>query len=283
MLFLSFAVMIMQCIRQWYCFALEQVSNRGEAHLELNAFRRKHDCALVISGDSLEVHQLSMQLSWVFTQQIIVRLKQQEHTNNAKWQTSKHIRPSAEKDILCQQFSLIYNSKRWKLFWNFFSCLTNCIWLYAVLQMCLRYYEHEFVELACQCPAVVCCRCSPTQKAQIVTLLQQHTANRTCAIGKWWARQQRHVRLRLLPVAVGIEFLLKPVRIDHFNWNCTPPSLSVFLNDYFISQHDVRLPCVAWLASRYIVKFTFCEAYSFSHEETFRGRRGLKLGFTFEK
>uniref|UniRef100_A0A8B9HWA2 Phospholipid-transporting ATPase n=1 Tax=Astyanax mexicanus TaxID=7994 RepID=A0A8B9HWA2_ASTMX len=79
------------------------VSNRGEAHLELNAFRRKHDCALVISGDSLEV--------------------------------------------------------------------------------CLRYYEHEFVELACQCPAVVCCRCSPTQKAQIVRLLQQHTANRTCAIG----------------------------------------------------------------------------------------------------
>lgn len=54
----------------------------------------------------------------------------------------------------------------------------------AVLQVCLRYYEHEFVELACQCPAVVCCRCSPTQKAQIVTLLQQHTANRTCAIGE---------------------------------------------------------------------------------------------------
>ncbi|XP_076865948.1 putative phospholipid-transporting ATPase IIB isoform X2 [Brachyhypopomus gauderio] len=79
------------------------VSTRGEAHLELNAFRRKHDCALVVSGDSLEV--------------------------------------------------------------------------------CLRYYEHEFVELACQCPAVVCCRCSPTQKAQIVRLLQQHTDNRTCAIG----------------------------------------------------------------------------------------------------
>ncbi|MEQ2160660.1 ATP synthase subunit 9, partial [Goodea atripinnis] len=49
--------------------------------------------------------------------------------------------------------------------------------------VCLRYYEHELVELACQCPAVVCCRCSPTQKAQIVCLLQQHTDNRTCAIG----------------------------------------------------------------------------------------------------
>ncbi|XP_072426945.1 probable phospholipid-transporting ATPase IIB isoform X2 [Chiloscyllium punctatum] len=79
------------------------VMNRGEAHLELNAFRRKHDCTLVISGDSLEV--------------------------------------------------------------------------------CLKYYEHEFVELACQCPAVVCCRCSPTQKAQIVKLLQQHTGKRTCAMG----------------------------------------------------------------------------------------------------
>ncbi|XP_076991298.1 putative phospholipid-transporting ATPase IIB isoform X3 [Tamandua tetradactyla] len=79
------------------------VTSRGEAHLELNAFRRKHDCALVISGDSLEV--------------------------------------------------------------------------------CLKYYEHEFVELARQCPAVVCCRCSPTQKARIVRLLQRHTGKRTCAIG----------------------------------------------------------------------------------------------------
>ncbi|KAG7278794.1 LOW QUALITY PROTEIN: hypothetical protein CRUP_019100 [Coryphaenoides rupestris] len=37
----------------------------------------------------------------------------------------------------------------------------------AGIKVCLRYYEHEFVELACQCPAV---------KAQIVTLLQQHTS-----------------------------------------------------------------------------------------------------------
>nr|XP_020030745.1 probable phospholipid-transporting ATPase IIA isoform X3 [Castor canadensis] len=79
------------------------VTNRGGAHLELNAFRRKHDCALVISGDSLEV--------------------------------------------------------------------------------CLKYYEYEFMELACQCPAVVCCRCAPTQKAQIVRLLQERTGKLTCAVG----------------------------------------------------------------------------------------------------
>uniref|UniRef100_K7GQ80 Phospholipid-transporting ATPase n=1 Tax=Sus scrofa TaxID=9823 RepID=K7GQ80_PIG len=93
------------------------VTNRGEAHLELNAFRRKHDCALVISGDSLEV--------------------------------------------------------------------------------CLKYYEYEFMELACQCPAVVCCRCAPTQKAQIVRLLQERTGKLTCAVG----RAARRSRL-LLPVVV---------------------------------------------------------------------------------
>ncbi|XP_045152206.1 probable phospholipid-transporting ATPase IIB isoform X4 [Echinops telfairi] len=49
--------------------------------------------------------------------------------------------------------------------------------------VCLKFYEHEFVELACQGPAVVCCRCSPTQKAHIVRLLQQHTGKRTCAVG----------------------------------------------------------------------------------------------------
>ncbi|XP_053402729.1 probable phospholipid-transporting ATPase IIB [Mercenaria mercenaria] len=51
------------------------------------------------------------------------------------------------------------------------------------LQVCLEFYEHEFVELACQCPCVVVCRCSPTQKADIVKLLKVHSGRRTCAIG----------------------------------------------------------------------------------------------------
>ena len=51
--------------------------------------------------------------------------------------------------------------------------------------MCLEYYEHEFMELVTACPAVVCCRCSPEQKAQVVRLIQQHTGKRTAAIGKY--------------------------------------------------------------------------------------------------
>lgn len=82
---------------------LKSVLTRTDAHLELNQFRRKQDCALVVSGESLEV--------------------------------------------------------------------------------CLQYYQLEFMELATASPAVICCRCSPTQKAQVVSLIQKHTGKRTCAVG----------------------------------------------------------------------------------------------------
>ena len=39
------------------------------------------------------------------------------------------------------------------------------------------------MELVTACPAVVCCRCSPEQKAQVVRLIQIHTGKRTAAIG----------------------------------------------------------------------------------------------------
>ena len=39
------------------------------------------------------------------------------------------------------------------------------------------------MELAVECPAVVVCRCTPTQKAEIVRLLKIHTGKRTCSIG----------------------------------------------------------------------------------------------------
>lgn len=85
-------------------YVFKEVSDRTDAHLELNSFRRRSaDAALVIRGESLAT--------------------------------------------------------------------------------CLEFYEHEFVELACQCPAVVVCRCSPTEKAEIVRLLKDHIGKRTCAIG----------------------------------------------------------------------------------------------------
>eukprot|EP00916_Digyalum_oweni_P009454 GHVL01015917.1.p1 GENE.GHVL01015917.1~~GHVL01015917.1.p1 ORF type:complete len:1033 (-),score=154.26 GHVL01015917.1:374-3472(-) len=52
-----------------------------------------------------------------------------------------------------------------------------------VLEMFLSRFPHQFIEAACKAPAVVCCRCSPTQKAQVVRLIGLVTGCRTCAIG----------------------------------------------------------------------------------------------------
>ena len=51
------------------------------------------------------------------------------------------------------------------------------------LQICLDHFEREFIELACQAPSVICCRCSPTQKADIVRLMKFYTGKRAAAIG----------------------------------------------------------------------------------------------------
>lgn len=51
------------------------------------------------------------------------------------------------------------------------------------LQLCLDYYRDYFISIACKAPSVVCCRCSPTQKAEIVKLIKEYTKKRTCAIG----------------------------------------------------------------------------------------------------
>jgi len=51
------------------------------------------------------------------------------------------------------------------------------------LEVCLEYYEHELMELISAAPAVVCCRCSPEQKAVVVRLVEQHSGRRAAAIG----------------------------------------------------------------------------------------------------
>eukprot|EP00922_Rhytidocystis_sp_ex-Travisia-forbesii_P058264 GHVS01086149.1.p1 GENE.GHVS01086149.1~~GHVS01086149.1.p1 ORF type:complete len:801 (-),score=129.08 GHVS01086149.1:318-2720(-) len=51
------------------------------------------------------------------------------------------------------------------------------------LALCLAHCRQYFVQVASQAPAVVCCRCSPTQKAEVVTAIKCYTNSRTCAIG----------------------------------------------------------------------------------------------------
>ncbi|KAG8899040.1 putative aminophospholipid-translocase, partial [Tulasnella sp. 417] len=51
------------------------------------------------------------------------------------------------------------------------------------LQLCLNLFRVEFIEIATQLPAVVACRCSPTQKADVARLIRHHTKKRVCCIG----------------------------------------------------------------------------------------------------
>ncbi|KAF8064332.1 hypothetical protein FPV67DRAFT_215232 [Lyophyllum atratum] len=51
------------------------------------------------------------------------------------------------------------------------------------LQLCLNLFKNEFIEIATKLSAVVACRCSPTQKADVARLIRIHTKKRVCCIG----------------------------------------------------------------------------------------------------
>ena len=47
----------------------------------------------------------------------------------------------------------------------------------------LAQHQHDFISLAVLLPAVIACRCSPTQKADIANLIRQHTRRRVLCVG----------------------------------------------------------------------------------------------------
>ncbi|KAI9317915.1 hypothetical protein BX666DRAFT_2018742 [Dichotomocladium elegans] len=51
------------------------------------------------------------------------------------------------------------------------------------LQLFLDHFQDEFIEIATLLPAVVACRCSPTQKAEITRIIKYHTKKRVLCIG----------------------------------------------------------------------------------------------------
>lgn len=47
----------------------------------------------------------------------------------------------------------------------------------------MNLFKKEFIEIATKLSAVVACRCSPTQKADVARLIRHHTKKRVCCIG----------------------------------------------------------------------------------------------------
>lgn len=51
------------------------------------------------------------------------------------------------------------------------------------LQILLDHYKTEFMQIVMNLPAVIACRCSPTQKAEIADLIKRASNKRVCCIG----------------------------------------------------------------------------------------------------
>lgn len=51
------------------------------------------------------------------------------------------------------------------------------------LALLLSHFQQQFISLAVRLPAVIACRCSPTQKAEVANLIRRYTKKRVCCIG----------------------------------------------------------------------------------------------------
>jgi phospholipid-translocating ATPase len=51
------------------------------------------------------------------------------------------------------------------------------------LSLVLSHFRQQFIGIAVRLPAVIACRCSPTQKADVANLIRKHTKKRVCCIG----------------------------------------------------------------------------------------------------
>ena len=70
---------------------------------------------------------------------------------------------------------------------NHYRSVTFYVWVnissHNPAQLCLNLFKNEFIEIATKLSAVVACRCSPTQKADVARLIRFHTKKRVCCIG----------------------------------------------------------------------------------------------------
>ena len=87
--------------------------------------------------------------------------------------------------IISNFFCLVKTSDEVKHQLDFLQAKPDCCLVIdgESLQLCLNLYKNEFVEIATKLSAVVACRCSPTQKADVARLIRKHTKKRVCCIG----------------------------------------------------------------------------------------------------
>lgn len=85
--------------------------------------------------------------------------------------------------VLAVQIGLL-SGHRWRITTSTLCVCDTWYWSDSLApQLCLNSYKNEFIEIATKLSAVVACRCSPTQKADVARLIRRHTKKRVCCIG----------------------------------------------------------------------------------------------------
>ncbi|XP_038633110.1 phospholipid-transporting ATPase IC-like isoform X2 [Scyliorhinus canicula] len=99
--------------------------------------------------DMLSCRNKALIITGSFLDKFIKRLKRSKRKKQCCWRLRTAINPQSREDVDCEEEA----------------------------------HERAFVELACQCKAVICCRVTPNQKAMVVQLVKKYKSAITLAIG----------------------------------------------------------------------------------------------------
>ncbi|XP_078054498.1 phospholipid-transporting ATPase IC-like isoform X2 [Mustelus asterias] len=125
--------------------------------LQMNNYTNKDNNIATISGaissseqpDMLSCSNKALIITGSFLNKFIRRLKRSKRKKPHCWKLRTAICPQSREEVDCEEEA----------------------------------HERAFVELACQCKAVICCRVTPKQKAMVVQLVKKYKSAITLAIG----------------------------------------------------------------------------------------------------
>ncbi|XP_041060874.1 phospholipid-transporting ATPase IC-like isoform X2 [Carcharodon carcharias] len=129
--------------------ALEKLQKSNYTHKENNLATISGAMNSSEQPDMLSCSNKALIITGSFLDKFIRCLNQSRRKKPCCWKLKTAINPQSREDIDCEEEA----------------------------------HERAFVELACQCKAVICCRVTPKQKAMVVQLVKKHKSAITLAIG----------------------------------------------------------------------------------------------------
>uniref|UniRef100_UPI00398F553A phospholipid-transporting ATPase IC-like n=1 Tax=Pristiophorus japonicus TaxID=55135 RepID=UPI00398F553A len=128
---------------------LEKLQKNNYRYKDINVATVSAAISCSEQPDVLSCDNKALIITGSFLDEFIRCPKQSKRKNQSCWKLRTTINPEIKEDVDCEEET----------------------------------YERAFVELACQCQAVICCRVTPKQKAMVVQLVKKYKSAITLAIG----------------------------------------------------------------------------------------------------